>query len=86
MSGKDSFLLLRCLDVDPPRSRAIKLAEKDFLPGPQNQTAVFNNHCNRAADNRRFDMAVGVSFHVTIPVVRGNQLIQLPNNISTDSD
>jgi len=30
MSGKDSFLLLRCLDIDLPRPRAIKLAEKDL--------------------------------------------------------
>ena len=30
MSGKDPFLLLRCLDIDLPRSWAIKFTEKDL--------------------------------------------------------
>jgi hypothetical protein len=73
------------LHCDPSRPGAVEFAEKDALPGSEEQLAVFNQQCLGGADQGRFDMGVGIPFGMGEVRGIGNHLVEESADIRLDS-
>jgi hypothetical protein len=63
----------------------IKFAEKDPLPGSEDQFPRLNEDDLGTSHETGLDMGWGIPFHVAIPVLKGNDLVQLHDHILYDA-
>jgi len=69
------------LDQDLPRPGAVEFAEEDRLPGTQNQASPVHEECLGSAEQGCLDVGGGISFHMPVSIMQGNDLVQLGQNI-----
>jgi hypothetical protein len=65
-------------------SGAVEFAKENLLPGPEKETAAFDDHGYGTAHEGSLDVAVGIAFHVPVACIGGCEFIELLDDVAAN--